>query len=395
VVESLGASYTSPKFKIGGEFMRQFAQSVAFATLSLLFSGCSIIPGIHVNEGSTVEGRGGYRVVELTAEVVAASATAADSDMATGSESQQIGAAAEQLTALSALDNRDYRIGPGDVITVIVWDHPELTNPTGEFRDPASAGSLVSADGMVFYPYVGIFPAAGKTVAEVRQYLTERLARVIQSPQVDVRIAAFRAQRIQVTGEVKQPGLVTLDDRAKGILEAIGERGGLTSEASRRSVVLQRGGRTYRIDLAALLSGVRPVINPAIQSGDIIHVPDAASDRVFVMGEVRNNTPVTMLQNGLTLTEALTTAGGLDGRSARDSGVLVFRRGQETSDSVPTIFVLDMGRPEGMLLANEFQLAPRDIVYVKATSFAKYNSVINQLLPTISAVFQIDRLTKD
>lgn len=54
-----------------------------------------------------------------------------------------------------------------------------------------------------------------------------------------------------------------------------------------------------------------------------------------------------------------------------------------------------MGRPEGMLLANEFQLAPRDIVYVKATSFAKYNSVINQLLPTISAVFQIDRLTKD
>lgn len=381
--------------------MHQRVKPTLAVALSLLFSGCTILPGLRVNEGSsTVEGRGGYRVVELTADVMAAANQAEPSPVfsaiagAATADKAAADSAANGLNALSPMENWDYRIGPGDVISVIVWDHPELTNPTGEFRDPVSSGRLVSADGTVFYPYVGVFSVAGKTVAEVRQYLTERLARVIQSPQIDVRVAAFRAQRIQVTGEVKQPGLVTLDDKAKGILEAIGERGGLTPEASRRLVVLQRGGQTYRIDLADLLSGSRPTINPAIQSGDVIHVPDASSDRVFVMGEVRTTAPVTILQNGLTLTEALTTAGGLERSSARDSGVLVFRRAQETTDAVPTIFVLDLGRPEGMLLASEFQLAPRDVVYVKATSFAQYNAIINQLLPTISAVFQIDRLTQ-
>lgn len=361
--------------------MRHFLKLTAAAAGAILLSGCTILPGLRVSEGATAEGPEGYRVVELTAQVVAASAPGV--------------ATPGTLTALSTTDTTDYRIGPGDVMSVVVWDHPELTNPTGEFRDPESAGRLVSADGTMFYPYVGVFQVAGKTVAEVRQYLTDRLARVIQAPQVDVRVAAFRAHRIQVTGEVRQPGLVTLSDTSKGVLEAIGEKGGLTPEASRRLVILRRGGETYRIDLAALLSGTKPVINPVIQAGDIIHVPDALSDRVFVMGEVKEAAPVTMLQNGLTLTEALTTVGGLDRASARDSGVLVFRRGQETPDAVPTIFVLDLGRPAGMLLANEFQLAPRDVVYVKATSFAQYNAVINQLLPTISAVFQIDRLTNN
>jgi polysaccharide export outer membrane protein len=362
-------------------------RSAKFATAMLMavfaLSGCSVIPGLHINEGRPAEHEG-YRVVALTAEVIAGQA-----------QSRPAGSALESLTAVSATQaSNDYLIGPGDVVTVVVWDHPELTNPTGEFRDPVSAGRLVTPDGQMFYPYVGAFPVAGKTVNEVRDYLTERLSKVIQSPQVDVRVAAFRAQRIQVTGEVKQPGIVTLDDTSKGVLEAIGERGGLTPDASRRLVILQRGGQTYRIDLAGLLSGSRPVINPLILPGDVIHVPDAGFDRVFVMGEVKNSAPVTMLQNGLTLTEALTTVGGLDRVSSRDSGVLIFRRGQEVADSVPTIFVLDMGRPEGMLLANEFELAPRDVVYVKATAFAKYNSVINQLLPTISAVFQIDRLTR-
>jgi polysaccharide export outer membrane protein len=363
--------------------MRHSAQSLAALVMAVFtLSGCTITPGLHVNEGRPAE-REGYRVVALTAEVVA----------------QQVRSrpAVEELSALTAVSSleasQDYRIGPGDVLTVIVWDHPELTNPTGEFRDPVSSGRLVTPDGYMFYPHAGTVLVAGKTVNEVRNHLTERLSKVIQSPQVDVRVAAFRAQRIQVTGEVKQPGIVALDDTSKGVLEAIGERGGLTTEASRRVVILQRGGQTYRLDLAGLLSGTRPVINPVILPGDVIHVPDAGTDRVFVMGEVKASAPVTMLQNGLTLTEALTSVGGLDRVSARDSGVLVFRRGKEVADSVPTIFVLDMGKPEGMLLANEFELAPRDVVYVKATAFAKYNAVINQLLPTISAVFQIDRLT--
>lgn len=366
-------------------------------TFSISLSACSVIPGLHVNEGESGD-HGAYRVIPVNAQVVASLAREVREPIlplrrppAPAVAGVSRAAGAEPLPLLD--DTAQYQVGPGDVLSIIVWDHPELTNPTGEFRDPISAGRLVATDGTMFYPYVGILSVKGLTVGQIREQLAQRLTKTIQSPQVDVRVAAFRAHRIQVTGEVKQPGLVALDDTPKGVLEAVGERGGLTAEASRRQVILQRGGEAYRIDLAALLSGSRPVINPRILPGDVIHVPDSGADRVFVMGEVKNSAPVVMLQGGLTLTEALTTVGGLDRLSARDSGLLVFRRAEEVSEGRPTIFALDMGQPEGMLLANEFQLAPRDVVYVKATSFSRYNSVINQLLPTISAIFQVDRLT--
>lgn len=354
--------------------------------IGLMLSGCSIVPGLQVSENPSAKAAG-YRVVGLSERVASNGAIARALPL-------------EMPVFESALpaskESDDYRVGPGDVLTVVVWDHPELTNPAGQFRDPASAGQLVSADGTMFYPHVGTFEVAGKTTNEIRAFLAERLQRVIRKPQIDVRVAAFRSQRIQVTGEVRAPGIVTLDDTSKGVIEALTERGGLTPQASRRQVLLQRGDSVRRIDLAALLMGGRAAhINPRILAGDLLHVPDAGADRVSVMGEVRNSAPVPFLQEGLTLTEALTSAGGLDRLSARDSGVLVFRRGQEVLDGVPTIFVLDLGRPQGMITASEFRLAPRDVVYVKATDFSKYNAVINQLLPTISAVFQLDRLIND
>ena len=60
-----------------------------------------------------------------------------------------------------------------------------------------------------------------------------------------------------------------------------------------------------------------------------------------------------------------------------------------------SLYRLDMSSAVGMLVAGEFELQRRDVVYVGASAFSKYNSIINQLLPTISAVFQVDRLTAD
>jgi polysaccharide export outer membrane protein len=61
-----------------------------------------------------------------------------------------------------------YTVAPYDVLQVTVWDHPELTAPTGQFRSPEENGKAVNGDGTVFYPYVGVVPVAGKSVAEIR-----------------------------------------------------------------------------------------------------------------------------------------------------------------------------------------------------------------------------------
>lgn len=343
---------------------------------ALAASSCTVVPGLRVSvdAGDKVAG---YQVTEITAEVVT---QAREKTLA-----EIVLPASEGSFQLSS----EYRIGAGDLISITVWDHPELNNPAGE--NAVSGGRLVSADGEMFYPFVGLFKAEGMTVRQVREHLTRGLSRVIQQPQVDVQIATFRSQRVQVTGEVASPGMVTLNDTAKGVLDAINERGGLAAGASRREAILVRNGARTVIDMAGLLSGSQPGANLRLMPGDIVHVPDSSNNRVFMLGEVTAPKAVTMNQAGLSLIEALTEVGGLSRLTADDSGVLVFRRAQEAG-SKPTVYTLKIGRPEGILLAGEFQLSPRDVVYVKATNFAKYNLVIQQLLPTVTYLYQYQRL---
>jgi polysaccharide biosynthesis/export protein len=356
---------------------------IAVGFISL--SGCAAVPGLRVSvsAGKHADASPAYRVIEITPEVIS------------NIRQQSSNVISSELTsANTAGAPTEYVIGPGDVLQIVVWDHMELTNPFGAVtRDAVTSGQLVAADGTVFFPYVGILQAGGKTIQQVREYIGHSLTSVVNKPQVDVRVVAYRSARIQVTGEVKNPGVVTLDDTTKGLLEALNERGGLNPTASRRISLLIRDGKSYEIDLAGLLSGNVPAINPLLKAGDIVHIPDANNDQVFVLGELTRQGPVIMGQQQLTLTESLTKSGGMDRLTAADSGVLIFRRPQ-SPEELSTVYVLDLSRPEGLLLAGEFSLRPRDVVYVKATAFAQYNLVISQLLPTITAVYQIDALTK-
>jgi polysaccharide biosynthesis/export protein len=351
--------------------------------LAAVLSGCAVVPGLHIDE----QAGGGFELIEVT--------PASMLDLLASKDQQSV-PEIEPVSPTAAA--QEYMIGPGDVLTVTVWEHPELTNPVGEFRDPVSAGRLVNADGTIFFPYVGLLKASGMTTGQVRDVIAERLAKVIRDPQVDVRVAAFRSKRVQVSGEVKLPGVVTLDDTPKGLLEVINERGGLSESSSRRRATLIRDGKSYSVDLFRLVSGSSPSSNPRVMPGDIVHVPNGSADQVFVLGEVSKQGPAILHEDRTTLTEVLARSGGLDGLRADDSGVLVFRdrdRSSASESQPPVVFRLDMSRPSGLLMAGQFELEPRDVVYVKATGFARYNSIIGQLLPTITALFQLDRLVDD
>ena len=271
-----------------------------------------------------------------------------------------------------------YRVGPRDVLSIIVWDHPELTIPAGEFRSAEAVGHLVAEDGTIFYPYVGTVDVAGKTVAEIREDLTKRISRTIANPQLDVRVAAFRSQKSYIVGEVANPGPQPITDVPLTIVEAVNLAGGVAAEADLLNVTLSRDGTVYDVDLQAAYEQGKLAQDHILKDGDIVNIPDRNLQKVFVLGEVARPSSYLMHKGRMTLAEAISDAGGVDRLSSNPERVFVIR----SDGKIPEIYHLDSRSPEALVLGDQFKLKPRDVVYVETAGVTRWNRLIQQLVPT-------------
>lgn len=276
-----------------------------------------------------------------------------------------------------------YKIGPFDVLIVTIWDHPELTLPLGQYRNDLASGQLVDADGTFFFPFMGRVKVAGMTTTELQTTITRGLAKVLKDPQVEVKISAFRSQRVFVSGQVRQPGMVPIEDMPMNLAELLDRVGGILPTGDASGVQLVRAGRTYEIDVEGLQESGAPLDSIRIHPGDQIRVP-AASDRVvYVLGEVATPGLVPLVNGRLSLVRGLAQVGGFNAVSANSAGVYVLR----TNDSAKvTIYRLDGSSPVALAYAGQFQLRPRDLVYVDQSGLSRWSRVFQQMVPIASVI---------
>lgn len=287
-----------------------------------------------------------------------------------------------------------YRIGIGDVLQVTVWDHPELTIPAGSERSSQESGNVVNENGDIYYPYIGYVNVAGKTTQQVREEVADRLSDFLEAPQVDVSVAAFRSQRIYVSGAVETPGVYPLTNIPTRLVDAISQAGGLDENGDWRHVVLTRDGRDYSLSLKDVFEKGNKQHNVLLQSGDVINVPLGNDRKVFVLGEVASTQTLPMGRNGLTLAEAISNVGGLNERQSDATGVFVVRRAEQAgpdSEQLIDLFQLNLKDATAMVVADSFTLNNRDLVYITAAPLARWNRVVSLLVPSFTALFLGDR----
>lgn len=374
--------------------------------------GCALSPGLSIGRG-----------IQKTSQSSTSSLSTPQNNVVTGEQAPPAGALltitpeliseqrAVRKVDLSAdvkrlfAEAKPYGIGPGDVINIVVWNHPELVlAPAGSTLTTDSSGLAavgngynVSPDGLIQYPLIGNFKIVGLTENKARNELTRRLAKFIKDPQITLRVQAYRSGRVYVDGEVRNPGLQAINDIPMTLPEAISRAGGLTPTADRATISITRNGATTLVNMPQLAAlGVNP-LRIMLTAGDLLRVGNRDETKVYVLGEVTKPMALPLRNGRLTLNEALGESGGVNATSGDPRQIYVVRSRNGDSalaadasgtatPTTPEIYHLDANSPTAYALAEGFELQSRDVVFVDPVPLVLWNRVISLILPSAQAI---------
>lgn len=195
-----------------------------------------------------------------------------------------------------------YRIGPGDVMVLVLTGEVELVHQL-----------QVTREGFIVIPQVGQLYVGNVTLADLKALLRQRLGRVYSgiprgTTHFDITIARLRTIQVFVVGEVAQPGAYQLASVAT-VLNALYAAGGPTERGNFREVRVERGGKAFSsLDLYEYLMRGSTASDVVLEQGDVVFVP-IRGVRVSVTGAV-TRPAIYELRAGETLADLVRMAGG-------------------------------------------------------------------------------------
>lgn len=238
-----------------------------------------------------------------------------------------------------------YRIGPDDVLTVQVLEHPELS----------VEAVTVTNSGRIHLPGAGEIAVNGKTPDAVSEAITKALKATLLRPQVTVSIRQARPQQIFVLGTVDKPGVYPLKE-GWHVSEALAAAGGLSGRAELTDATLNRPGQAVqKLNLAELLRNGNSAANVLLRPGDTLRLM-ARTVQISVAGQVQKpGTYEVPIGNGVI--EAVAIAGGAGPKAALTQVTVKHANGQV----VPVDLFQAMSRGKQ---GNDVELSEGDLVLV-------------------------------
>jgi len=266
-----------------------------------------------------------------------------------------------------------YRIGPGDVLDIL------LTRELAQDRVSAA----VRANGRVI---IGFFEAtvAGLTTDQAEREIHRVLAPTHKQLTVQVMIKEYASKTVSVLGEVHKLGLFPLKGKTN-LVDLLAEAGGTTGNADLRAIRLLRlDGESYTINLFRLVSEGKRFRDLILDAGDVVFVPTRTpgeEKKVFVLGEVKSPGAFPLTPN-LRLSHVLAMAGGPTGSAALESARVI--RGDLRSPQIMDVDVSSVIKARDR--SQDIMLQTNDLVVVPRDRIGDWNAFLAQLRPTLEFI---------
>ena len=179
----------------------------------------------------------------------------------------------EPTVADLSANERPFRVGPFDILTIDVFGSEELSKKEVQ----------VDASGRITFPLIGTLEVAGKTPGEIGFLMADRFrGRYIYDPQITVNLKEIFSQTVTITGEVKKAGVYPIVGRMT-LMTALASAEGWTEFSKKGEVVVLRtvGGKDYAAlyDVRAIEKG--QYTDPEIFASDVVVVGNSNSRRIF------------------------------------------------------------------------------------------------------------------
>lgn len=246
--------------------------------------------------------------------------------------------------------DKDYVIGPEDILDIQVWGNRDLNQTV-----------FVRPDGRTSLPLVGEIGVAGKTVQQLQDHLGAVYEKTVKGAVVTVIVKEIKSRPVYFIGGFGRPGVMQLT-RELTLLQAISIVGGVVPNADAEKGFLMRGDKRIPLDFNRLVQRGDMSQNPKLEPGDSIVVPLA--DAVYVNGEVK--TPGAVKYTGdLTILKAITQVGGLTPLAA-PGRVDVLRGTSEKKERIRVDVDKMMRSPDEN---PDIRLQPNDIIFVPQRLF--------------------------